>query len=437
MNLNFLIIGNGFDLTHGLPTVYIDFLRYCQDYDKNSPVYSSFELNKEFDLFVEHNIWLKYFLSVATELEDARTWIDFEKEIAEVIQDIELGQWQMKCMKYINASSETTLEPLSPLKSEKFLRFISFFSDYDKENDRYIIGANNVIDIDSFVKFIYLQLRDFTRAFEIYCLKINEIQITKTIISFEREKAIKKAQLDRDCYRNQARLAVGPMRSKIDEFEQLAEEADKTLSSLIAKISAVDYLCMSKFNCVLSFNYTNTYERLYGNEKTHYCYIHGKAQESREKSNLILGIDDSLPRGDESKNFKCVRFKKYFQRIIFKTGAEYKKWFDLPAITGSSAIYVHIVGHSLDRTDHDVLYEFFADKRCKIIVYYYSPEDFEDKITKVIQLLSYKGLNGRDELIRRLYGNQWSIKFAYLYDETDGLFKEPASTVDELQKVEV
>lgn len=84
-----------------------------------------------------------------------------------------------------------------------------------------------------------------------------------------------------------------------------------------------------------------------------------------------------------------------------------------------------------------MLYEFFADKRCKIIVYYYSPEDFEDKITKVIQLLSYKGLNGRDELIRRLYGNQWSIKFAYLYDETDGLFKEPASTVDELQKVEV
>ena len=75
MNLNFLIIGNGFDLTHGLPTGYIDFLRYCQDYDKNSPVYSSFELNKEFDLFVEHNIWLKYFLSVATDLEDARTWI--------------------------------------------------------------------------------------------------------------------------------------------------------------------------------------------------------------------------------------------------------------------------------------------------------------------------------------------------------------------------
>lgn len=192
MNLNFLIIGNGFDLTHGLPTGYIDFLKYCQDYDRNNPVSSVEELNKEFDLFIGNNIWLKYFLDVVTDLKSTRTWIDFEKEIAEVIQDIELGNWQIKCMQYINAPSEITLEPLSPVESEKFLRFVSIFSDYDKENDRYIIGANDVTDIDSFVKFIYLQLRDFTRAFEIYCLKINEIQMPKTIISFEREKAIKK-----------------------------------------------------------------------------------------------------------------------------------------------------------------------------------------------------------------------------------------------------
>lgn len=438
MDLNFLIIGNGFDLTHGLPTGYIDFLRYCQDYDKNSPVSSAAELNEEFGLFIENNIWLKYFLDVVTDLKSTRTWIDFEKEIAEVIKGIELGNWQVKCVQYINAPSETTLEPLSPVKSEKFLKFISNFSDYDKEYDRYIISVDVISDMDSFVKFIYLQLRGFTRAFEIYCLKINEMQMPDSIISFERDKAIKKAKLDRDCYRNQARLAVGPMRGKVDELERLAEEADKTLSSLITKISTVDYLCMSKFSCVLSFNYTNTYERLYGNEKTHYCYIHGKAQENSEKSNLILGIDDSLPRGDESKNFKCVRFKKYFQRIVFKTGAEYKEWLDLlPALANTSTIYVHIVGHSLDRTDHDVLYEFFADKRCKIIVYYYSPKDFEDKIQKVIQLLAYKGMNGRDELIRRLYGNQWSIKFSYLYDETDGLFKAPTAIVDEFKKVEV
>lgn len=437
MDLNFLIIGNGFDLAHGLPTGYADFLRYCHDYDNAHPISSIADLNNEFDFFLGNNVWLKYFLDVATDLETARTWIDFEKEIAEVVHGIELGDWQISCAHYINAPSETILEPLSPVKSEKFLRFISSFSNYLKENDSYIINVDDISDIDSFVKFAYLQLRDFTRAFEIYCLRINEIQMPESIISFERGKAIEKAKIDCDCYRNQARLASGHMRDNVDKLEQMANRAEKTLSSLISGISPVDYLCMSKFDCVLSFNYTNTYERLYGNEKTHYCYIHGKAQESREESNLILGMDDCLPHGEESKNFQCVRFKKYFQRILFKTGAEYKEWFDLPLITNSSAIYVHIVGHSLDRTDHDVLYEFFSNKLCKIIVYYYSPEDFEDKIKKVIQLLASKGMNGRDELIRRLYGNQWSIKFAYLYDKTDGIFKTSATTLDKLEKVEV
>lgn len=431
MDLNFLIIGNGFDLAHGFPTGYIDFLRYCRNYDGNEFVSTIEELNKEFDLFLKNNIWLQYFSDLITDWEDTRTWIDFEKEIAEVIQDIELVHWQIKHAHYINAPSETTLDPLSPAPSGKFVSLISNFSIYDKEHDRYVLDSNmsSIKDIDSFTEFIYLQLRDFARAFEIYCLRINEMLLSKPIISSERIQAIKKAESDHDYYNNQARLAVSTRRGDAGSLERMAKEAASTLSSLITKINTADYLCMSKFDCVLSFNYTNTYERLYGKEKTRYCYIHGKAQENREKSNLIFGIDDCLPSGEESKNFKCVRFKKYFQRVIFKTGAQYKEWFGLPLVTKGSAIYVHIVGHSLDRTDHDVLYEFFSNKDCKIIIYYYSPKDFEDKVTKVIQLLAYKGGNGRDELIGRLYGKQWSIKFTYLYDETDGLFKKMPSTI--------
>lgn len=32
--MNILVIGNGFDLAHGLPTRYIDFLEFIEEYNK-------------------------------------------------------------------------------------------------------------------------------------------------------------------------------------------------------------------------------------------------------------------------------------------------------------------------------------------------------------------------------------------------------------------
>jgi hypothetical protein len=140
------------------------------------------------------------------------------------------------------------------------------------------------------------------------------------------------------------------------------------------------------------------------------------------KTNLVFGIDDNLTNDDISKNFKLVKFKKYYQRIIFKTGSEYKNWLSTQVYALNNPIYVHIVGHSIDKTDHNTLYEFFSNERLKIIVYYHSDEDYNDKVQKVINLLAYKGNNGRDELIRRVHGSQCPIKFVDQYDANEGSF---------------
>ena len=58
--MDFLIIGNGFDLTHRLKTRYVDFLKYCRDYDTNNPVSALPKLNEEFRIFLANNVWLKY-----------------------------------------------------------------------------------------------------------------------------------------------------------------------------------------------------------------------------------------------------------------------------------------------------------------------------------------------------------------------------------------
>lgn len=57
---------------------------------------------------------------------------------------------------------------------------------------------------------------------------------------------------------------------------------------------------------VLSFNYTDTYNRIYGNNKNiEYNYIHGKAEHynTLESNNMVLGIDEYLCEDRKDKEF--------------------------------------------------------------------------------------------------------------------------------------
>lgn len=89
-----------------------------------------------------------------------------------------------------------------------------------------------------------------------------------------------------------------------------------------------------KIDKVLSFNYTNTYARLYGkdNPDIEYDYIHGKADIDHDinSCNIVLGIDEYLPEGEKDENTEFIQFKKFYQRI-------YKK-LDVNILIGSMAI---------------------------------------------------------------------------------------------------
>lgn len=64
--LDILIIGNGFDLAHGLKTSYKDFLEFCELQIKNE--------NSEYYNLCAINLWLKHFITRQQDL--GNTWID-------------------------------------------------------------------------------------------------------------------------------------------------------------------------------------------------------------------------------------------------------------------------------------------------------------------------------------------------------------------------
>ncbi len=134
--MNILVIGNGFDLAHGLPTKYTDFLEFCKvivevyfaDYNDsenleerwnklnirkniklkylfnnlyNNRVIGEFKppqdvlsyyvsINTIYDEFyknVNNNFWINYFLN--NPMYQKENWIDFESEISDVIQSLD------------------------------------------------------------------------------------------------------------------------------------------------------------------------------------------------------------------------------------------------------------------------------------------------------------------------------------------------------------
>lgn len=86
--MNILIIGNGFDLAHGLKTKYVDFLKFCKNFTDTN-VISNLNIDKQqWDNLIKllkNNLWIEHFYTCDTLKEG---WIDFELEISRVIKKI-------------------------------------------------------------------------------------------------------------------------------------------------------------------------------------------------------------------------------------------------------------------------------------------------------------------------------------------------------------
>lgn len=116
---------------------------------------------------------------------------------------------------------------------------------------------------------------------------------------------------------------------RIDGFiEDISIELDKLIRSLEIYICEfVNEIDIIKENddiktitpdYVLSFNYSNTYERIYGQSKeVTYDYIHGKAdiENNVDTCNLVLGIDEYL-EDDKNDKLEFIAFKNFIKEFI-------------------------------------------------------------------------------------------------------------------------
>jgi hypothetical protein len=118
------------------------------------------------------------------------------------------------------------------------------------------------------------------------------------------------------------------------------------------------YQALTGAKHVVTFNYTNTYELIYPHEKVY--HIHGNV-----KDRIILGVNPNEADELSAIDVTFLRFKKYFQRVIYHSDDAYLAW-----VTKEKDTSLVVMGHSLDVTDKDVIMQMFSAAKDITVLYY-------------------------------------------------------------------
>lgn len=358
--MNILVIGNGFDLAHNLPTSYKDFLYFTNIFTKfktenqttkqalmsknpnekllidylvklfskaTTDVYSQNLINEVSELII-NNKWINYF----NYLNIAQDWVDFEREICQVIKTFDLLRVQV-LSEFKNSGSGIRLTPYQIIILRPFIGQTTLFTGTDT--------------IDSLKNILLDDLNRLTRCLEIYlCDYVEKLPIAK----------------------------------KLPDIECLNIDA------------------------VLNFNYTDTYRTNYISESTTVkCdFIHGKANIANniKTCNMIIGIDEYLDGNDKENNTQYIQFKKFFQRIYKATGNNYIDWLEQIKPHPEAKCFppetnIYIYGHSLDATDKDILATLINAENTKTTIFYHNKEALEKQIINLVKVIT------EEELIRK------------------------------------
>ena len=395
IDLNILVIGNGFDLAMGWPTKYADFLNFIklfrfayntEDYqkaripkdcigdfnnrmdryttkdekeklEKLKPFWDRFinafkseeanQVFRDFHFCIYRNRWIEYFeYRYNEQLIAGENWIDLEKEIKDAIKVLENDSIEIVNRKsFIIDTYEVNnkiKELIEKIQSEK------------KENRKYNLSAEAYAKLRS---SLICEFDKFVMALGIY-------------IDFFIRTIYEECDIQRDVYR----------------LLQLKND---------------------KIDHVLSFNYINNYNIKYSGvrqDENNTCYVHGSVNyvyELRklknekngsknieriiEKNKMIIGFDEYRDDDTKNKQLDFIYYRKYFQRILKGTGSQYLKWLEQNELNN-----IYIFGCSLDATDKEIIKDLFLCKPVltKIKIYYHDEEAHNRMIMNLISILT-------------------------------------------------
>jgi len=389
-----LILGNGFDLAHGLPTKYIHFLTFCIRVD----LLWSYDVGKSNKAY--------------SKIEFKERWID-KWDMEDSIKDYIVNAYENRKFDGLPSQETAKIEDEVLVELYKLIHNNIWFRYFNDIYNKKRIKGENWIDFETEIRYVIQKIDETTDDLSADLAEIfqkmqgeEDVKIN-SFIGFCVHRIGKKSL--KECDTNIRELR----RITFEDLEKIIRALEIYLGKFVDEIQ-VDNLVPEIINLkpdyVINFNYTNTYERLYDNATV--FHIHGNCDVNRpaEENNMVLGIDEYWDKDERDLHTNFTIFKKFAQRIQKHTGIENYKYLkeinkyyeknkerwsgnvDMNTTHPNGVSYVYIFGHSLDVTDKDILSGFVGSESTSVTVYCYDKGTEGELIANTIKLISEEQL---------------------------------------------
>lgn len=438
-----ILIGNGFDLAHGLPTGYIDFINYYwEDFGfqvlngyarfileqygtvnvkphadniacleliprknadiKNLPVCNNeqnaynglckfindYNQAERFTNVIQLNFKNSLFGHISTRF-SLENWVDIENEYYQLLSKIYYGKnSQHETAEDLNAElniiKERLIEYLSKIQDKKITRDI--VNDKIKKIIFEPINANDisVSGRSLFLQFLNVRLDDLA-----------DMMTTTSLFS--------KYKLSSEEWQN-IQEYVTTLSTFEDKKYGIFQSEICMRDNLSASDRDVPNLCLLPDEVLfLNFNYTQT-AKLYIPDLRAFQlnHIHGELD---NPDSIIFGYGDEM--NDDYKKIVDLNNNGYLGNIKSIRYLETDNYRKLLSFMDSAPYQIYIMGHSCGNSDRTLLNTLFEHKNCiSIKPYYHQKEDGTDNYIDIIQNISrdFKDMTMmRDRVVNKRY----------------------------------
>lgn len=363
-----ILIGNGFDIAHGMETGYASFLNYLLDQQfsllkteiKNPPTHSEciIEIVNDLQIGKEYHVLDKIMLEMKSfsEFKDSKI-VNYKinNKILELCQsdskwlDIELTYYRLLI---------ESLNPLSDFSIGQLNRDLDFIK-------------------KKLIHYLSSQESDFNKKFKgdpdyhDFIRRLSSLLFAK----------VKYDEVSEEYFSSLISTPGGQDEKYYRNFQLIDSQSlfnDKNLGSIGKTI-------------LLNFNYTNTpvyYKEFRSNEvlKLVHIPIHGTIK-NEEENPVIFGYGDDLDEDYKKLEIETnLNYLKNSKAINYLNSNEYKK---LLRFLNLDDFQVSIIGHSCGRSDRTLLNTIFEHKNCvSVKPFYYIKKNGEDNYSDIVSEIS-------------------------------------------------